>query len=405
VSLGLPSHLSARATSSASVKALQAVGMTCLATAFFVAAAFQLAQPDEILWPAMIAVVPVVVLLWLHGRRHSLFLPISFLGVGAVCVYWYLVTFFSQIQPILPGDGFAVDLPLVALMMVGGPGVGLLRRFGWCAAGFLAGQVALGAALAQTANPFQVSWPTLTAFVVITGLLFASWLGRQRTRQAQPLLHRAARDEQLASLRDRMESKAAALMHDTVLSHLAAIAATADDRLRPELTSQIERDLEVLIGEEWLAENPAEDEKARKDWRQSTVFAAIQEVAHLGLDIESTGDFASVSRIDREAAVAVGLAVKQCLINVLRHSGTMRAEVVAFGSEGEVSVMVIDAGKGFSEGDAGADRLGLRTSVRERMEAVGGSVHVWSTPGHGTSIMLRVPVGARSETDGTTELP
>ena len=53
--------------------------------------------------------------------------------------------------------------------------------------------------------------------------------------------------------------------------------------------------------------------------------------------------------------------------------------------------MVIDAGKGFFEAETGADRLGLRQSVRRRIENVGGTVRVWSTPGRGTSVMIRVP--------------
>jgi len=56
-----------------------------------------------------------------------------------------------------------------------------------------------------------------------------------------------------------------------------------------------------------------------------------------------------------------------------------------------VSVMVIDTGKGFSEEETGSDRLGLRQSVRRRIENVGGTVQVWSTPGKGTSVMIRVP--------------
>jgi hypothetical protein len=39
-----------------------------------------------------------------------------------------------------------------------------------------------------------------------------------------------------------------------------------------------------------------------------------------------------------------------------------------------------------------ADRLGVRGSIIERMEAVGGSAQIWSTPGGGTSVVLTVPI-------------
>jgi signal transduction histidine kinase len=58
--------------------------------------------------------------------------------------------------------------------------------------------------------------------------------------------------------------------------------------------------------------------------------------------------------------------------------------------------MVIDTGRGFSEQLVGSDRLGLRQSVRRRIESVGGEVRLWSTPGRGTSILIQVPARPRS---------
>jgi signal transduction histidine kinase len=395
VSLGLPSHLSLRATSSAFVRALHAIGLTCLAAAFFAAGIFQAKLPDQILWPAMIAVLPMAILLWLHGRTRSLFFALSFLFIGAACTYWYIITFYSQTRPIMSSDVFSIDLPKIALMMVGGPGVGLLMRFLWCAVGFLFAEVAAGAALLQTGNALQFDVTTFLSFGLISAVLVLTWAGRRLSRRAQPLLHRAVRDEQVASERLSIEARAAALMHDTVLSDLAAIASSPDGSLGLELRRQVERDLEILIGQEWLDDGPGLDPKAAQDWNESTLNTAIQEVRGMGLEIEPTGDLGCVSRLSREASVALGLAVKQCLVNVLRHAGTLHAEVVAYGSDDEVSVMVIDAGRGFSEAESGSDRLGLRNSVRRRMESVGGSVQVWSTPGRGTSIVIRVPAAVR----------
>jgi hypothetical protein len=213
-----------------------------------------------------------------------------------------------------------------------------------------------------------------------------------RGRNAQPSLHRAARDEQLSAMRYQIELKAAAVMHDTVLNHLAAIANAQEGALDPKLRDQIDRDLEVLVGEEWLldSDGPA-DQDTHIEWRSSRLFRAVEESRELGLEVDVSGDVSAVSRLGVEHAAAVALATKQCLVNVLRHAGTDRAEVVVYGSEHEVSVMVIDTGKGFTEDETGADRLGLRHSIRRRIENVGGTVQVWSTPGKGTSVMIRVP--------------
>lgn len=392
MSLGLPPHLAARAISRSSVHAMHAVGLTLLATAFLVAIVFQAARPEAVLWPAMIAIVPMAVLLWLHDRSRSLLFAVSFLAIGAVCTYWYVVTFSSQTAPIVASDAFSTALPKVALVMVGGPGVGLAVRLTWCTIGYVTAELAAGVGLLQTGHPLQFDVLTFAAFAAMAVVLVLSYLSRRAIGRTQPLLHRAVRDEQVASMRYRIEVRAAALIHDTVLSHLAAIAGSMSTELSQPLRAQIERDLEVLIGQEWLSdESAAVDENARLEWQRSGLFSAIREAGGLGLEVESTGDLSSVSRLDRETSVALGLAVKQCLVNVIRHAGTNRAEVVVYGSQDEVSVMVIDAGRGFSETETGRDRLGLRNSVRRRMEVVGGSVQVWSTPGHGTSIMIRVP--------------
>ena len=370
---------------------MHSIGLTTVTAAFIAAEIFQIDRPGYILWPAMIAMLPMAVLLWLHRRTRSLFFAASFLAVGAVCTYWYIVTFYSQSPPIVASDAFSVDLPMIALVMVGGPGIGLTMRFWWCAIGFVSAEVAANAALAVTGNPLELHATTAIVFGLTTLILLLTWLGRRRIRRLQPLLHRAARDEQLATMRFTMESRAAALMHDTVLSHLAAIANSTDDRLSPQLAAQIARDLEVLIGEEWLGDEQPGGDDGAPEWRNTGVYSAIQEAQQLGLEVDSTGDLTSLSRLAPAASEALGLAVKQCLVNVIRHSGVMRAEVVVFGTDDEISVMVIDAGRGFSEAETGSDRLGLRTSVRRRMESVGGAVRVWSTPGRGTSIVIRVP--------------
>ena len=78
------------------------------------------------------------------------------------------------------------------------------------------------------------------------------------------------------------------------------------------------------------------------------------------MTVDVTGDPGAIGRLSIDRDAAVGLAVKQCLVNVLRHAQVARAEVVIIGSDTDVSIMVIDAGRGFSEDLVASDRLGLR---------------------------------------------
>jgi signal transduction histidine kinase len=404
MSLGIPAHLAPQALSRAFAKGQHAVALTCLAGALLLVLIFQWSNTDLVLWPAALALMPLLALLWLNDRSRTTFSSVSYLVVGGAGVYWWAITFYSQAVPGVTSGGFPFALPKIALLMVGGSGAGLVVGVLWATAGYLIAEVAVGAAMLESGGVLAFDQLTFLSLLALFAILVLVDVGRRSSWRAQPRLHRAARDEQIAALRYRIEAKAAALMHDTLLSHLAAIANTEAAELPVALRQQMERDLEILIGEEWLSDNSAAvDAQARTDWRSSGLYAAIQESRLMGLEVESTGDLASVAKLDRESSVALGLAVKQCLVNVLKHAGTTQAEVAVYGSDTDVSVMVVDTGKGFTEAETGADRLGLRNSVRRRIEAVEGSVQVWSTPGRGTSIMIRVPVSANPATEDVEE--
>jgi signal transduction histidine kinase len=53
-----------------------------------------------------------------------------------------------------------------------------------------------------------------------------------------------------------------------------------------------------------------------------------------------------------------------------------------------VSVRVEDTGRGFDLDAIPVERLGVRTSILRRMEDVGGTATITSSPGHGTVVEL-----------------
>ena len=74
--------------------------------------------------------------------------------------------------------------------------------------------------------------------------------------------------------------------------------------------------------------------------------------------------------------------------------GSALAVGVAVGpGDGEVTVVVVDSGAGFDLDEVPDDRIGLRTSIKGRIEQEGGSVRIWSRPGVGTTVVLSVPEG------------
>ena len=68
-------------------------------------------------------------------------------------------------------------------------------------------------------------------------------------------------------------------------------------------------------------------------------------------------------------------------------------------SDGGVSAIVADDGRGFTPQATRADALGL-VGMRERLALLGGSLAVESSPGGGTSLVAFVPLRESPETDG-----
>jgi len=398
MSLGLPPHLAPRAVSRSFISAIHVTAVVCLVGAMIVSVAFQLEWPKLIFWPAILALVPLLVVLYLLDRMPTPFFSVSYLIIGGASVYWYSLTFASQIELDSFADLMTLALPKIALMLVGGGGIGAAAALRWATSGFLVAELASFAAIVQTSQQYALDEISIAAYVIMAMLLIGSWIGQRGTRRMQPLLYRAAKEELVAALRHRMELRAAALLHDTVLNHLSVLAESPPGQLSPVLRAQIERDLALLAGEEWLTEAPRADASNDTEWHDSDLYRAVREARVLGLEVDTTGDTTALLRLEGEKSRELALAVKQCLVNVLTHSGSSDAEVVIYGADDEVLVMVVDTGCGFDADAIGSDRLGLKTSVHQRIEAVGGTVQVWSTAGRGTSIVIRLPVGPASST-------
>lgn len=411
MSLGLPAHLAPDAVRRSFVSAQHVVAFTVLTVSLLIGVSFQGVQPSWTLWLSIIALLPVMGLLIVVdrvsvNRKGVIIWSMSYLVVGGLGIYLFALGMLAQRLPVDGSDGFSFLAVKVALILVGGGAIGIWTGIVGCVAGYLVAELAVGLAKVEAGVALIFDVPTFVTFIAT--LVATTIIGINSLQQVWTLPHlqRAAHDEHLASLRYKVEVQTAALMHDTVLNHLAAVAESVSDSLDPSLRVQIERDVQSLSRESWLDagahDSALANKSARADWQHSDLFVAIQDARAQGLYVTVTGDFTSVSKLGRGASTALGLAVKQCLVNVLKHSGVRDAEVAVYPSNTEVSVMIIDAGCGFEEKTAGADRLGLRSSVRKRMELVDGTVNVWSAPGRGTSIMIRVPLAPEATSTEAT---
>jgi signal transduction histidine kinase len=93
--------------------------------------------------------------------------------------------------------------------------------------------------------------------------------------------------------------------------------------------------------------------------------------------------------IPSEVSLCLFRVAEEALSNVAKHSGAREAFVTLFGTGTDVVLRVVDTGSGFAGGNGASDGLGL-VSMRERVEAIGGTFTITSAPGRGTVVEARV---------------
>jgi signal transduction histidine kinase len=334
----------------------------------------------------------MAVLLAVLNRRCTVPLTVAYLIVGTVCTFLYTQTVLLSTPTFINTNLFAISLPIVAMTMVGGAGSAALVGVLWATLGYALAELAVFVAAVVANHGFRLDLGSLGSYVVLVIVLLVDGLTRGGRHLPQVTIHRAIRDDQVIHIRHALSLESAAELHDTALSELITIANAVPGSLAPALRRRIEADLQSL------AQDPAPHSSssptgvaAEEIWLSSEMYAAIELARDDGLAIEVSGDRDALSRLSPEARRAIGLAVRQCLVNVLRHSGASAADVAIAASECEISVLVADSGRGYVQSDDHTDRLGLRNSVYERIGRVGGRVTIWSAPDVGTSVMLLVP--------------
>lgn len=120
-----------------------------------------------------------------------------------------------------------------------------------------------------------------------------------------------------------------------------------------------------------------------------------EEVEHKhGIKVTLTGDD-FVFALEENIRILVFRCVREILINVIKHAKASQVNIDIKAGKKNLTITVLDDGTGFNY-DPGILRgkgsgFGL-FSIQERIEDIGGSLEINSTPGEGTKIVLTVPM-------------
>ena len=96
-----------------------------------------------------------------------------------------------------------------------------------------------------------------------------------------------------------------------------------------------------------------------------------------------------VDRFDQEVEAAVYFSCLEALQNVAKYTGATQATVELRSDPSVLRFAVRDDGRGFDPSAASGSGL---QGVRDRLDAIGGSLEIQSSPGAGTTIAGSVPL-------------
>jgi signal transduction histidine kinase len=96
--------------------------------------------------------------------------------------------------------------------------------------------------------------------------------------------------------------------------------------------------------------------------------------------------------VDQEKATAIFRIFQETLTNIARHAGANEVKARLAAEDGNVTLEVRDNGRGIREEKLKGRSLGI-LGMRERVTLLGGDLTITSSPGNGTSVLVRIPQG------------
>jgi len=249
-----------------------------------------------------------------------------------------------------------------------------------------------GARMAVHLAPFlyQTWW-----FYTLCGITAAAFLGAfvawrlREVRRIGKLQQQAAIvGERTRIAKDLHDGLGADLSRLALLADLAGGDSPADTGVHMQKLSrtsrQATRDLKELI---WLA-NPINDtmESLVSRLCQTTEDLLRDAQIRCRLDVPPHLPQHPLSLEQRRSLL---LVIREALNNVIKHAAATEVCLRAQAHDGGMQITIEDDGRGFTPATVRPGTLGL-ASMRQRIESLGGSFKLESSPGTGTRILMEV---------------
>ena len=210
-------------------------------------------------------------------------------------------------------------------------------------------------------------------------------------------VERGRNEEALREIQRAERQRIGRDLHDVVLQDLGgAVQALQLMQLRAKRSGSeldLEEELQALRRATTGLRSAVYDLRFEKEQAFVKATESLVELSRRmapGRHVELTVEAGFPRDLPEPAGAELLRVIQEALTNARRHSGAKRIGVNLRLEGGAVWAEVSDDGRGFEPG-ANIGGIGLST-MRERTEALGGDLEVWSQPGEGTWVMVRVPL-------------
>ncbi|HWG26914.1 sensor histidine kinase [Actinospica sp.] len=203
-----------------------------------------------------------------------------------------------------------------------------------------------------------------------------------------------AREAGVFDERQRMAGE----IHDTlaqgltgILAQLEAVELADGDEPRRRrhfgLAKELARDSLAEARRSVQALRPQKLEDARLPDAVRTLADEWKQTSGIPVRVEVDGE---ATPLQPALEVVLFRAAQEALANIAKHAQASRAGMTLTYMHDQVSLDVLDDGKGFDARQVNGDGYGL-AAMRQRLRQVGGGLEIESTPGDGTTVSASVP--------------
>ena len=247
----------------------------------------------------------------------------------------------------------------------------------------------------------------IIGFLIIKNVRRKMKISRQEKLIEQQKLEKALKDYELNSIdmmlegQDKERQRIANDLHDNLGSMLATLKINFEhlklrkNELREEETKLYDR-TDELIEEAYQKVRRLAHAKNAGVFASEGLIPALKKMAEKisipGRLQISLIPFGFNERLENTMEIAIFRIVQELSTNVIKHSKATEATIHLTHHDDNINIIIEDNGIGFDSSKINrADGMGL-ASIKKKVEQLGGSFTIDSTPGKGTTIIIDLPV-------------